>query len=255
MTLQTAGTLCTRDTLAVEPQTPVAHALELMAAKRISSLLVLLRAEPVGILTERDLVRASNKIRNFPELKVRDIMSSPLLTLPASATALAAFQQMRDERIRHFAVLDAQLNLLGLLSLSDLMFNYAALSIAPASTVGELMTQTVITAAPSEPIRQVLGRMAHRELSCVVIADGDRPLGMFSERDIPGLLLAPADHLDRPISTAMTSPQPTISTTTPTITALELMRSRGVRRLIVAADDGTMAGLVTLSLLGRAVAA
>lgn len=253
MSLATAGTLCSRDTLWVEPQTPLAQALEQMHSGHKSSLLVLLHDEPVGILTERDLVRATNKILNFPDLKVRDIMSSPLLTIPEATPALAAFRQMRSERIRHIAVLGAGLNLLGLLSLSDLMFKYAAICIAPSSTVGELMARDVITAPPHESIRQILRLMAQREISCVVITDANRPVGMFSERDIPGILLAAANQLERPISTVMTPPQPTISASMPTVAALAFMHSRGIRRLIVTTPDGAMAGLVTQSLLGRAV--
>lgn len=253
MTQQTAGTLCTRDALWVTPPTPVVEALKEMQRGRKSSLLVLLHDEPVGILTERDLGRMTSKILNFPDLKVRDIMSTPLLTIPAATMALAAFRQMRSERIRHFAVLDDTLNLLGLLSLSDLMFKYAALCIAPTATVDEYMAREVITATAETPIRQVLGLMARREISCVVIAEGNRPVGMFSERDLPGCLLTPADQLELPISTIMTPPHPTISATTPAVAALELMHRRGVRRLVVAAPDGSMVGLVTQSLLGRAV--
>ena len=180
MAQQTAGTLCTRDTLWVSPQTPVVEALMAMQRGRKSSLLVLLHQEAVGIVTERDLGRMTSKILNFPDLQVRDIMSAPLLTIPAATLALAAFRQMRDERIRHFAVLDDNLNLLGLLSLSDLMFKYAPLCIAPTATVGEYMAREVITAAAGTPIRQVLGLMTRREISCVVIAEGSRPVGMIS---------------------------------------------------------------------------
>lgn len=248
----TAGDLCTRAILWATPETPVAEALQLMARQQKSSLLVKLHNEAIGIVTERDIVRSFAKIAAYHDLAVRDIMSSPLLTIAASDNALGVFQQMRDNRIRHFAVLDQNYVPFGLLSLTDLIHKFAPGCIPVDLPVSSIMAQQVATTGSDRPVRQILGEMAHRGVSCMVVCTERKPVGMFSERDVPQLFLAPS--LDQPVAAVMTPLHPTIAPETPAIEAIMLMHTRGIRRLIVTDASGDLVGLVTQTLLSRAVA-
>lgn len=246
--------LCTRDIVTTAPDTLVREALALMTQVGKSSLLVLLQGEAIGILTERDCVRNAPKIISFPNLRVADIMSSPLLTVAENSSAYSAFRSMQQQQIRHLAVLDANYDLRGLLSLSDLLFKYAPAAIPPATTVGSLMSSPVLTVEPDATVQQLLAEMARRPVSCLVVAEAGRPLGMISERDVPRLLASHAQILQQPVKAVMTSPHPTIAAETTVHEAIALMQQRGVRRLVVAAADHRIAGLVTQSRLGRAIA-
>lgn len=245
--------LCSRNIVAAAPDTLVRQALELMTRSGKSSLLVLLQGEAIGILTERDCVRNAPKILAFPNLCVSDIMSSPLLTILENDSAFAAFHSMQQQQIRHLAVLDRNYDICGLLSITDLLFKYVPDFISPATTVGELMVSPVFTIAPTATVQQALAEMARRPISCLVVADGERPLGMLSERDIPRLLAAPSQTLQQPVASVMTSPHPTIPPQTTVLEAIALMLQRGIRRLVVAAADDQITGLVTQSRLGRAI--
>lgn len=250
----TVGDLCSREILWVSPETPVSRALHLMVQQQKSCLLVKLHEEIIGIVTERDVVRFFAKIAAFQDLAVRDIMSSPLLTIEAGRNAFVAFEQMRLNHIRHFVVIDADYAPLGLLSLTDLIHKFAPSCIPPETPVATLMARQVASANAEKPIRQVLGEMAHHGFSCILICDGQQPVGMFSERDVPLLFLAADPGLDRPVKAVMTPLHPTITPQMSVIEAISTMQSRGIRRLLVAADDGHVVGLVTQTLLGRAVA-
>lgn len=249
----TAGDICTRNLESVTPNTKVREALDLMHDRQHSSLLVLLLDEPVGIVTERDLVRCLAKIVNFPDLRVRDIMSSPVLTFSADKKAMDAFLLMRQERIRHLVILDRDYSACGLLSLTDLLYKFAPACIPESSTVGELMVHPVFSAPPDETVRQILSEMARRSLSCVVIVQNKRPIGLLSERDLPRILNQKPIPLDSPVAAVMTPPQPPIPPHMPTRDVIALMQERGVRRLVVADSAGTIQGIVTQSVLGRAV--
>jgi CBS domain-containing protein len=87
-----------------------------MKEKRISSLLVVdntkkneREEEPVGIVTERDLVnRVCAEGISGREVSVREIMSSPIATVEGQATIETAADLMLSNKVRHLLVIDEQ---------------------------------------------------------------------------------------------------------------------------------------------------
>ena len=84
-----------------------------MNDKRISSLLVVdgdsKRDEPMGILTERDLViRVCAAGTSSKDVGVLEIMSSPIVTVEPDATVETAAELMLSNKVRHLLVIDEQ---------------------------------------------------------------------------------------------------------------------------------------------------
>ena len=82
-----------------------------MSDKRISSVLVIdgnkKGEEPIGIITERDLVKhvCASGISS-KEVGIREIMSSPIATVEAEATVETAADLMLSNKVRHLLVVD-----------------------------------------------------------------------------------------------------------------------------------------------------
>ncbi|MEY2450611.1 MAG: hypothetical protein QOD92_185, partial [Acidimicrobiaceae bacterium] len=55
---------------------------------------------------------------------------------------------------------------------------------AAVRTVSEVMSTSPVTALPSETIAEAAGRMSDRRVGSVVVVDGDRPIGILTERDL-----------------------------------------------------------------------
>jgi CBS domain-containing protein len=102
-----------------------------MKEKRISSLLVVDNTkknkkeeeeEPVGIVTERDLVnRVCAEGISGREVSVREIMSSPIATVEGQATIETAADLMLSNKVRHLLVIDEQSGKpMGIIAPSDL---------------------------------------------------------------------------------------------------------------------------------------
>lgn len=98
-----------------------------MSDKRISSLLVIDKKnekeeEPVGIVTERDLVsRVCAEGISGREISVREIMSSPVATVEKQATVETAADLMLSNKVRHLLVVDEQTRKpVGIVAPSDL---------------------------------------------------------------------------------------------------------------------------------------
>jgi CBS domain-containing protein len=101
-------------------------AAKMMNDKRISSVLVVDRdkesKEPIGIVTERDLViRVCAAGTSSKEVGIREIMSSPIATVEPRATVETAADLMLSNKVRHLLVVDEQTRMpVGIIAPSDL---------------------------------------------------------------------------------------------------------------------------------------
>lgn len=84
-----------------------AKILKMMTAKSISCVLIINeKSEPVGIISERDVVKklAAKGLRPV-EVSLNDIMSAPVHVVPADASLLSVSRLMREKRVRRFPVM------------------------------------------------------------------------------------------------------------------------------------------------------
>ena len=106
---------------AIGPDEPVLEAVRLMADHYIGALLVMRGDELVGIVSERDYAR---KIilqnRASAETPVRDIMSSPVVTVRPTDTTDTCMRICTERRVRHLPVVESG-KVVGVLSIGDLV--------------------------------------------------------------------------------------------------------------------------------------
>ncbi|HOD32720.1 MAG TPA: CBS domain-containing protein [Holophaga sp.] len=111
-----------RAPIAVGPDDTVLRALMLMAEEDIGALLVVEDGRLVGIFSERDYARkVVLRGRASRDTRVRDIMSDRVFYLTPERTVEEGMALMTDKRIRHLPVLNAEGEVLGLVSIGDLV--------------------------------------------------------------------------------------------------------------------------------------
>lgn len=104
---------------AVAPDTSVYEALDLMAKKDISAVLVLEGERLVGIFTERDYARkVALHGRNSKDSRIGDLMTQNLLTVSPSQTVDDVMQIMTENRFRHLPVVERG-QLIGIVTIGD----------------------------------------------------------------------------------------------------------------------------------------
>jgi len=92
----------------------------------------------------------------------------------------------------------------------------------------------IVSAGPDLTVREVIALLAERRIGALPIMDGDRAIGIFSERDVLYCIARDgAAVLDQPVRTVMTSPPITASPDTSILGALSLMTRRRIRHLPV----------------------
>ncbi len=110
-----------REVFSVPPDAPVLEAIRLMAERHVGALLVLQGNTLAGIVSERDYARKVILMgRSSADTPVRDIMSSPVLTVQPDATVEKCMQIMTERRVRHLPVAESG-RVVGMVSIGDLV--------------------------------------------------------------------------------------------------------------------------------------
>lgn len=133
----------TDDLDTVSPDTSVADLMETMFRERHTGYPVVDRGELVGMVTLSDAQQVSEVERDA--YTVRDVMSTDLKTIPASDDAMTAFEQIQQHGIGRLLVVDADAELVGIISRTDLM---TAFEIIQKSGRADRITP------PDEPMRE-----------------------------------------------------------------------------------------------------
>ncbi|UCH57716.1 MAG: CBS domain-containing protein [Candidatus Bathyarchaeota archaeon] len=106
----------------------------LMTDKRIGSIVIIERGQPVGIVTKRDILERVVCLCLDPcEIKMKDIMSSPLTTVTKETTILDAMRKMRELDISRLVVMDGVMS--GIVSEADIIRACSIASLTSFSTL------------------------------------------------------------------------------------------------------------------------
>src|SRR5215469_3250035 len=110
-----------REIFSVAATAPVLDAIRAMAAHHVGALLVMRGETLEGIVSERDYARKVILMgRSSADTPVRDIMSSPVITVLPDASVEQCMQIMTERRVRHLPVLDGG-RVIGIVSIGDLV--------------------------------------------------------------------------------------------------------------------------------------
>ena len=105
----------------IAPDATVLDTLSMMAEHNIGALLVMSEGEMVGIVSERDCVRKVDVMgKNANETRVKDIMTSNVITMEASQPLEECMSLMIEKNFRHMPVCEGK-ELLGILSVRDVL--------------------------------------------------------------------------------------------------------------------------------------
>jgi CBS domain-containing protein len=114
------GQVMTKPVRTVNPDEKVTAALVVMDKNDIGSVIVVDGKSPVGIVTERDVVRQILKRSQILEEPVKQVMSHPVITGSPSMSVQEAIDLMLKNKIGKLPVMEGN-SLVGIVSDKDLM--------------------------------------------------------------------------------------------------------------------------------------
>jgi CBS domain-containing protein len=114
--------------------------------------------------------------------KVGDLMSTALIVVHDSDTIGVADAQMKLGAIRHVPVVDPKQNLVGILSLGDVLLALARGK--KLVRVGETMSRHPVTVTPDTPVHEAIELLLeHRFGSLPVLGTDGHLMGIVTETD------------------------------------------------------------------------
>ena len=95
---------------------------QMMVKKKVGSVIIInKKGNPIGIVTERDIVkRVCLKDVAASRIKLEEIMSAPLISIMSYDSIDTASRVMVKNSIKHLAVLEEDNRIVGLLSVTDI---------------------------------------------------------------------------------------------------------------------------------------
>ena len=113
--------------------------------------------------------------------------------------------------------------------------------------------QTLVTRAPQTTVREAAKLMTERKIGAIMVVEAGRLVGIFSERDVLGRVVARGLDPDKTSLRETMTPNPvTVGPDDAPSAALELMAQRGFRHLPVVEGD-RIVGMVSIRDLYAAI--
>ena len=216
---------------------------------RGSCVIIVENNQPIGIITERNIIQWIAKGQHTENIKVNQVMSQPVVTLQyeEKQDIFAAINLFREYSIRHLPIVD-QGNLIGLITYDTIRGCLQPEDLLRFRTVSEVMNHQVIVATDQTPLLKIAQLMANHHISCVVIVDQDvpkNPVGIITERDLVQFQRLGLDWNHTLAGAVMSSPILTLNSDDHLSVAHQMMESHRIGRLIVTGNQGELLGLIT----------
>ncbi len=120
--MPTVKDIMTKEVVTIDEKRSVFEAAQLMTQEELGCLIVIDKALPVGIITERDIVRRIVAKRSSLDLKVSEVMTNTLITVSPDTSLREAARVMLANKIRRLPVLKND-KLVGIVVSSDFVRN------------------------------------------------------------------------------------------------------------------------------------
>lgn len=115
-------------------------------------------------------------------VRLRDIMTTPVLKLSPSEPASDALALMRDEHVRHAPVVEEG-SILGIVSERDLGGPHGGVA-RKGRTVRDLMHVNPVLGAPDMCVTDAVVLVRERRIGCLPVVDAGRLLGIVTRSDL-----------------------------------------------------------------------
>lgn len=109
----------------------------------------------------------------------------------------------------------------------------------------EMLHRSGVGVTPSRTVHEVAGVMEQAGVGSVAVVDGDRLVGIVTDRDLVRRVLARGLHADARIDSVMTTPVITVGADDALDVAFGLFATHGLRRLAVMRED-SFVGMLTI---------
>lgn len=170
--------------ITVPPKTTLLDLRSMLLRYRISRIIVSENDRPLGIVTEKDLIRSIYLLENksVESTRVSEIMTKRLVTTSEDSTIHDCARQMVHNKISSVIALKKDGKIAGIITKTDLTSVFLTQAVTSLQ-VSKIMTRHVITVKPADSLLYVENILTKNRLSRVVVERNRKPVGIITPRD------------------------------------------------------------------------
>jgi predicted transcriptional regulator len=116
-------------------------------------------------------------IYNSPKLRVRDVMTTRLITVKENQTRQQAARLLAQNRISGLPVINDEGVAIGVVSEIDIIGK-------EGQTIGDIMTRSVISVTPETELEEVSRILVHERIKGVLVVEQGKLVGVVSRADL-----------------------------------------------------------------------
>ena len=215
-----------------------------MAAEGISCLIVMADNRPVGIVTERDLLRHYLVGLN-DRRRVEEIMSAPVLTVAPDTDFQNGYALLGKRNIRHLVVAAANGEMLGIVSESNFRSHLNLDIFCEIKDIASVMDHDLLQLDPDVPLLAALEEMHKSGGDYVLFVEQAKAIGIITERDIPKLWSRHIDPRRVQAREVMSTPVQFLFLQHSVAEMLTIMGQKRIRHMAIVDGNNNVLGVIS----------
>jgi CBS domain-containing protein len=239
-----------RDMLTADVSTTIFAVMELMAAKNVGRAVITEHQAHVGIFTEKDVLKRVLNDKFDPKTTgIKEVMTSPIRSVPEDTHIIEALAKMYRSKFRHLLVRERKGKIIGIVSMRRILELAVELGarLAESQTVGNIMSKPPVTIDAAQSIRDAIDLMIKKDTGCVAVMSQGQLRGIFTERDVlKRVAVKGLDTKKTPVQNVMTSNPVTLPHMALIGAVLEEMHKRHFRHIVILGDGRKLVGIVSM---------
>ena len=172
------------DIISVQETQTIQDVIFQMVANEISKVFVYRGQKPVGVISDKDIIRflyINKSKRRLDEIFASELMNQICFVVD-SMTCVQAAQMMMINKISSLGI-GSKDRLDGIVTKSDLIKYYVAVD-SGATKVSDYMTVSFFAAPHHSKIHEILKKMITCDISRIIVTNNDSPTGIITNGDI-----------------------------------------------------------------------
>ena len=237
------SSIISRDVITLNPDESLRSAIEKMHSSKVSCIVVTEDKKPVGILTERDVIQFIGNNIDLNMTKLTAVMKSPVIAVSEEMGIPEAANFMAAKGLRRLLIVDKKDIITGIVTQTDIIRNMSMDSFISLKKVEQIMNRRIISVSKKEKLLNAVEIMMENRISCVVVVEDNKPVGIVTERDITKAVTE--NRVSENVEEIMTSSVITAHKKINLYDAKRLMVKNNFRRLIIVDSRDNMIGIIT----------
>jgi CBS domain-containing protein len=224
--------------------------MQTMIAEDVGRIIITDDEVPVGIFTEKDVVkRVVNAGLDPRKESIKKVMTSPIRAVREETHIIEAFGKMYRGKYRHLLVRGRRGKIIGIISMRRILNLAVELGqgMAETKTLGDIAAPALVTIDEGATIQEAIKQLSDKNVTAVIVTAAGKPTGIFTERDVLKRVAArELNTCDISLKEVMTMPIIMMPAATFVGDVLAEMYHRDIRNMPVKNDQGELTGLVSM---------